>query len=711
MNTIKSFRKNKQAQNKGKEEFILKSNTLSLKEKGINYEQQNNYLHSKKGFKEDDEDEDKDDDCELLDNELDEERITLGVINKNSTYLGKKRKYEDEEQDKVDSCELLDNKLDEERMTLDVIDDNCRSFRKKCRYEELKEKTNDNDYFNGIIIYDKKNKKLEKVFSGSSEDLNEFLNNCQMKKIPIEDISQNTTNSNILSFDPNEWIKSNNIYQTTLNSKDLSTICENKTQNNNNINTVNNTNSHNKNNKTEEEASKYNIKKEKYTEEEVSQYNIKKEKYTEFEPILKEQKIYDNYSELIKIISCKNLTKEQKKWINNFINEISNIDIKDIVVEENKEGKTQKLDIVFDLDNTIIFSFLSDDDHISIQNKKNIFPKKEVKMISFSYEDIVIYALLIIRNGFKEFIQYVDPLCTFHISTLGCENYGNEVRNILTEYSGVNFIRYKGRIGNNEYNKKIEDLFLSKEKTIIFDDNVNVWKDEDNEYVINSKFFYDEECGIINLKERNSQNQNFKYDKEDFKKKYKFYYNHIKLKDHKINDWKEQEIKECSNIPFYQFKQSKDYNYNQCYTAEYLNSNKLQFIYMKNVIKEIYYLKFVYGINIPLAIKLIRISTLSGMKFYLKYLDFSQKVILTDMVKDCGGSIYDGKHREEDEKIYLVTSKRTGYKFKKGEIDKEIADNPFYILINEKFILDTYYFLTNLKENINDPEYTFCESG
>ena len=131
---------------------------------------------------------------------------------------------------------------------------------------------------------------------------------------------------------------------------------------------------------------------------------------------------------------------------------------------------------------------------------------------------------------------------------------------------------------------------------------------------------------------------------------------------------------------------------------------------MKSVIKEIYYLKFVYGINIPLAIKLIRISTLSYMKFYLKYLDFSQKVILADMVKVCGGSIYDGKHREEDEKIYLVTSKRTGYKFKKGEIDKEIADNPFYILINEKFILDTYYFLTNLKENINDPEYIFSGS-
>ena len=695
MTTIKSFCKKKQIHNKEKEEDNFKSKALNLKEKWIYYEQQNNknnnYLHLKKRDKKDNEDEeDEEDDCKILDNKLDERRTTLDLINKKSTYLGKKRIYEEE--DKDDDSDLSDNEHNEEKITLDK---NFISFRKKSRYEKLKENINDDDYFKGIITYNKENKKLENVFSESSEDLNEFLKNCQIKKIQIEDFSQNTTNSNILPFDPNEWMKSNNIYQRTLNSEDLTTIYENKTLNNNNIiNAVNNS-SQNKNTKTDEE---------------ISQYNIITEKFTEYEPIFKDQKLYDNYYELKKILSCTNLTKDQKKWINDFIGEISNIDIRDIIVKENKEGKTKKLDIVFDLDNTIIFSFLSSEDHIFIQNKKDIFPKKEVKMISFNYEDMVIYALLIIRNGFKEFIQYVDPLCTFHINTLGCENYGNEVRNILTEYSGANFIRYKGRIGNNEYNKKIDDLFLGRAKTIIFDDNVNVWKDKDNEYVINSKFFYDEECSMLNLKEINNQNNNFKYDKEDFKKKYKFYYNHIKSKKHKFNDWKKQEIKECSNIPFYQFKQSKDYNYNQCYTAEYLNSNKLQFNYMKNVIKEIYYLKFVYGINIPLAIKLIRISTLSYMKFYLKYLDFSQKVILADMVKVCGGSIYDGKHREEDEKIYLVTSKRTGYKLKKEEIDKEIADNPFYILINEKFIIDTYYFMTNLKENINDPEYIFSGS-
>ena len=649
MSSIKSFRKQKQIQNKEKEVENFNSKNISLKEEEEYYEldddKNNNYLYPKKINKEENNN-DEDDDCELLNNELDEERATLGVIEKNIIYLRKKR-----------------------------------------RNEELKEKTKDDDYFEGIITYDGKKKKIENIFSPSVEDLNRFLNKCQVKKVSYEDFSHNANKSNMLSFDPIEWMKSNNIYQRTLNLEDLSIFCENKKQKNNNKNIQN---------KNNEKEKKENIK-------------IKKEKDIEFEPVFKDQKLYDNYSELKKIVECKILTKDQKKWINNFITEISKIDIKDIDIEKNKEGKSQKIDIVFDLDNTIIFSFLSSEDNIFIQSKKDIFPKKEVKMISFNYEDIVIYAILIIRKGFKEFIQYVDPLCTFHISTLGCENYGNEVRNILTEYSGVNFVRYKGRIGNNEYDKKINDLYLNRERTIIFDDNVNVWKDEDSEYVINSKFFYDEECAMIGLKEKNGQNFNFKYNKEDFKKTYKFYYNHIKLKNHKINDWKEQEIKECYNIPFYQFKQSKDYSYNQCYTAEYLNSNKLQFIYMKNVIKEIYYLKFVYGISIPLAIKLIRISTLSYMKFYLKYLDYYQKVILTDMVKDCGGAIYDGKHRENDEKIYLVTSKRTGYRYKKEEIDKDMADNPFFVLINEKFILDTYYFMTNLKENINDPEYTFNE--
>ena len=127
---------------------------------------------------------------------------------------------------------------------------------------------------------------------------------------------------------------------------------------------------------------------------------------------------------------------------------------------------------------------------------------------------------------------------------------------------------------------------------------------------------------------------------------------------------------------------------------------------MKNVIKVLFYFKYIYYIDVRPAIKLIRISTLADMKFDLKYLDYDQKIILNDIVKICGGMIFNKDYRVDGEKVYLVASKKM-YRFKKDDIRKDLEKYSFYILINERFILDTYYFLTNLKENINDPEYKY----
>ena len=598
----------------------------------------------------------------------------------------------------IENCESMEDSLDEERFTLDKINKDLDKKRIIKRIEEIKEerllnkkrKDRKDDY--EIITYNKKKRKLENIFCATIEELNEFLINCQVKRISYQDFSPYTIIKSQISFDPIEWMKSNNMYQRTLSLEDLSLYCQNQ------INEKKNSNK------------KVNIKKEKENENEIK---IKKEYFIKIEPNFKDKKILDNYDKLKTIILFNNLSNEQKDWINDFISEISKINIENINIEKNKEGKDNKLEIVLDLDNTCVFSFLSNEDNLFVQSKKYLFPKKGVKMISFNYNNRVIYTILIIRKGLKEFIKYVEPLCNFHISTLSYNNYGDEIKKILSESFNIEFSRYKARYDNNEFTKKIEDLLIEKEKTIIFDDNVNVWINKDNEHVINTKFFYDEECAMINLIESNEQDENLKYSKENFLKTYRFFYNKIKEKNNNNSDWKEQIIKECFNIPFYQFKLESDFDYNKCYTAEYLNSTKLQFTYMKNVIKEIYYLKFVYGLDIAIAIKLIRISTLNNMIFNLKFLDYMQKNILTDIVKSCGGIIYNESHQEKDKKdkkVYLVISINTGLKNKKEVIKKYLIENPFLILINERFILDTYYFMTNLKDNINDPEYIINKS-
>ena len=553
-----------------------------------------------------------------------------------------------------------------------------------------------------VITYDEKNGKILQEFCGSIEELNEFLSKCEIKKITFDDISDM---KNTVAFDPNEWMKANNIFQRTMSLEDLVNLNEKKEKN-------------------EKKIEKRGLGKEKEKEKKIEKKeknNVNSNKEVKKSAYLNDKKIYEDYLNLKKIIQCKKLSSEQKEWISNLISRIKSKDIKDINIEKNSEDKLNKLEIVFDLDNTCIFSFLSNTDILQVQKKKNIFPQKEVKMVSFKFNNKVLYTALIIRKGLKDFLNYVSPLCNFHISTLGAESYGNEVKDILSEYAGVEFIRYKGRVYSNEYCKNISDLYINSDNTVIFDDYLRVWENDnkDNEQVITTKYFFDEECAMLNnniniSKEQNKENDDKVNEIELFLKSYRtMCYNKIKENNkNNVNfdmDWKVQNIIEYQNIPFYQFNSNKDFNDNKCFTAEYLNSPKYQFSYMKDVIKVIYCLKFIFDLDIRLAIKLIKICTLNNMKFDLKYLAYDQKCILTDMIKVCGGILYDKNYNyssDDKERIYLVASKRI-YEFKKEEIKEELKKNKKYLLINERFILDTYYFMTDIRNNINDPEYIF----
>ena len=580
-----------------------------------------------------------------------------------------------------DDVESVSSSIDEERLTLGQISKLAR------RAQRRKEEINIREYLrqkrhldSNAITYDEKKGKILNEFCGSIEELKDFLNKCEVKKIDINNFSKEKDS---IIFDPNKWLKDNNIDKRTISLEDLQVYYQEKEPK-----------------KKEKERKEDNEKKEK-----IQKKEIKRSYY------LKDKKINEDYDNLKKIIKNQKLSKEQKEWISNLISKIKGIEINNINIEKNSEGKYNKLELVFDLDNTCIYSFLSNTDVLLVQKKKNIIPKKDVRMISFKFNNKVLYTALIIRKGLKEFLQYISPLCNFHISTLGAESYGNEVKDILGEYAGVEFIRYKGRIYINEVCKNISDLYINNENTVIFDDYIRVWENNNNDYeqVIPIKYFYDEECASLNnnIVENNISEENGKKETELFLKSYRtMCYDKIMENNLDKNDWKKHEIKEYSHIPFYQFKSNDDYDYNKCFTAEYLDSPKLQFDYMKEVIKVIYCLKFIFEVDIRIAIKLIKICTLNNMVFDLKHLADDQKLILSDMIKVCGGMIYDKNYNymNSKEKIYLVISKRF-YESKKEKIKVDLQQNKNYILINEKFILDTYYFMTDIRNHINDPEY------
>ena len=78
----------------------------------------------------------------------------------------------------------------------------------------------------------------------------------------------------------------------------------------------------------------------------------------------------------------------------------------------------------------------------------------------------------------------------------------------------------------------------------------------------------------------------------------------------------------------------------------------------------------------------------------MKYLNSEQKKILTDMVKVCGGIIFDKNKRIRNEKVYLIASKNI-YEFNKEQIKEDLSMHPYYVLLNERFILDSFYLMTS----------------
>ena len=198
----------------------------------------------------------------------------------------------------IENCESMEDSLDEERFTLDKINKDLDKKRIIKRIEEIKEerllnkkrKDRNDDY--EIITYNKKKRKLENIFCATIEELNEFLINCQVKRISYQDFSPYTIIKSQISFDPIEWMKSNNMYQRTLSLEDLSLYCQNQ------INEKKNSNK------------KVNIKKEKENENEIK---IKKEYFIKIEPNFKDKKILDNYDKLKTIILFKNLSNRKYK--------------------------------------------------------------------------------------------------------------------------------------------------------------------------------------------------------------------------------------------------------------------------------------------------------------------------------------------------------------------------------------------------------------
>ena len=583
-----------------------------------------------------------------------------------------------EENKEYDGCESSDLDIDEDRLTLVQVREFLRKKRlrkdKKNSLLHKKQNTEQN------ITYDSNTKSLRNCFCPNLKELEVFLKNCEVKQI-LDDNPQPNKPSTKDVFDPQEFMKSNNISKISLSVEDLS-LCG---KNGEGISFPSEVN----------EEKKILIKP-IMTEDDFVTSSIYNSKDKEHKDKAKEQ-----FAKIRKIMSEDVLSIDQKKWLSDFIKYISKLPLQEII------DKNKKFEIVFDLDHTCIFSYLGDKGGVAeAVNIRNRYPEKDIKIFQFEHLGKEIASSLIVRKGLKEFVQYVKDLCNFHISTLSVPNYGKETAKLLENSLGIQFKKFRSRTDENKCKKYMNDLnddnTFSTETAIIFDDSVSVWE-KDCFNVIASKKFFDKE--LRNDKDRLGDGLN------RFLNTYNPY-SYNKLKEEKKPSWKNQTIITKNSCPFFQYKSDETLKYNESYFGEYLTSPKYQFIYMKDVIKVIYCLVFHNDVCISEAIKLVRLNALNGKCFYLKYLTEEQASILRDIIKICGGDVYEDNNDDcityKTKKIFLVASKRQ-YELMKSKILSDCKKHSNYILINEKFILDSYYFMTDLGESYRDNEYSFYD--
>jgi len=501
------------------------------------------------------------------------------------------------------------------------------------------------------IIFDANKKKIIGCYCPDLEELENFLKNCEIREIKDEEyIQKDIPKENI--FDPEAFVEK---YYENINPKQPISV--------------------------EELCLK------------IQKIDLNIPELVDVNPeiYVPEPKIILNGNELMKsMIEKEILDTKQRKDFNELITEIKKMDIKAIIKED-------KLDIIFDLDNTCIYAFIIKlEDYMNLKKK---YPEKKMKLFNLYLNDKIVYFCLIIREGLREFINYTKEFCNFHINTLGIYSYGEALKNILEKELGIKFIKFKAR-KERETKKFLEHLDLKLKNCVIFDDQPSVWvKDELN--VIISKRFIEKDFFYFLYKMGNNQNFNL----ELFLSNYLpfFFYKYGKNKYEQIN-LKKQKIYSGRLSPFYQFKETNDIKQISCYTGECLESSKKQFIYMKEVVKIIYYFVFNYDIHVSDIIKFIRYNIFYKNYFSLKFYKGEGKNILIDTIEACGGEIFNERNNIKDYKLFFVCRK-DDYSKLRDKIEKELFLYENALVVSDKYIVDSFYFMTNLEDELNDPEY------
>ena len=600
------------------------------------------------------------------------------------------------------------------------------------------------------IKYYVNDNKIEKKFVPDIDELYNFFNdkNTQVVISKVDDSKiskEENTKNNMIPFDYDEFKKKNNINDNINNFEDFYEYIEKyefkksnkdiKEENNFNnlyeeneyINAIENDD----NNLNDESSFELENKKEEYVnlndnlkiyktenrEEEFIYYNIKKEKekndYIKVE--YKKNDSENNFEEIIK--NCKNsykkissffnkkfLTNENKKEIHQFILDL-NLDKYDYI----KNGIFEKINIILDLDNTLIHTFIPSPEEtnfvfnklLNLNKEKNIF---KIDLIN-NNKNFVVYFIL--RKGIKNFFNKLKYFCNFYINSSGRIEYVKAIAKKIEKECNIKITKIIAREDEKaNIFKNFNEFEIDYSNSIIIDDKIDVWnkykvkilKKYPSSFILVSKIFFNQ--GFMNL---SNEIQKKKY--KDLNSNINFDFNIIDEK-----NWMNTKILKYK----YEFSDLNKIltieNYLTC-NLENESNNQLEFY--ANFIKKIFSLRnffFNYCLNNKYnssiisdkLINLLRINIFYNKIFNIDYVDDEKKIIIKNIIFTLGGKVF------EPDDIYDLDIKPTHYIISDSntKINNQIKKNKsLYYLINENYIFDSYYLLSELDEK--DEKYSY----
>lgn len=354
-------------------------------------------------------------------------------------------------------------------------------------------------------------------------------------------------------------------------------------------------------------------------------------------------------NELIKIIN--NIKNKYNLEVNNLSeNNIINR-INDIVTQSEKS----KINIILDIDQTLVYSQRITDEKEIIFNYDNSF--NDNHQIEFYLENKKYVYFIQVRKGLRQFIEKLSPFCNFYINTMANPIYIKTVLTLLNK-------KYNLHLNNNGLNNVFitgqkEKKTLPPEITkngnfLILDDNICAWDKTYLSNIIPVKKFY----GSFN--ETNSI-------RSSYDSIYQYY-----LFSNKIYCFNEQK------------RQFYDYNNKLPFCSEASWSELNQLDYISELIIKCYILSKLLNSHIFFSFYNILHNVLRECKIYY---DGEDKSFFQELIKLLGGS-------------YVFDIKEATHILIKDNNDKLINElkEYNYNFINIKWLFDSYFNFAKCNE-------------